>query len=100
MMMVRTMAPQILAVDEIGSKADYYALEYAMHCGCRLLVTAHGSCWEEALRRPNLGRWLEEGRFGRYIVIEKRGIGQNRMFRYQVCDQKGKIIASVQSSNE
>jgi stage III sporulation protein AA len=100
MMLVRTMAPPILAVDEVGSEADHYALEYAMHCGSRLLVTAHGGNWEEALRRPILGRWLKEERFGRYVLIEKKIIGQNRMFRYQVCDQKGEIIASVESGNE
>lgn len=100
MMMVRTMAPQILAVDEVGSEADHHALEYAMHSGVRVLVTAHGSSWEEVLQRPILGRWLKEGRFGRYVLIEKKTADQKNMFRYQVCDQKGKIIASVQSKSE
>jgi len=100
MMMVRTMAPRILAVDEVGTEEDCNALEYAMHCGCNILATAHGSSWEEVRKRPILGRWLAEGRFGRYVLIEKDFVDQNSVYRYQVYDDTGKVIASLQNGNE
>ena len=100
MMMVRTMSPQILALDEVGSEADHCALEYAMHCGCGILATVHGSSWEEIRRRPILGRWLAERRFGRYVFIEKEMKDNNRVYGYRVCDDTGRVIAFVQSKSE
>ena len=100
MMMVRTMSPQILALDEVGSEADHCALEYAMHCGCGILATVHGSSWEEIRRRPILGRWLAERRFSRYVFIEKEMKDNNRVYGYRVCDGTGRVIAFVQSKNE
>ena len=45
-MLIRSMGPQVIAVDEIGMESDVHAIEYAMHCGCKMLVTAHGSSLE------------------------------------------------------
>ena len=99
MMMVRTMAPEIMAVDEVGTEEDHRALEYAMHCGSQILATVHGSSWEELWQRPILGCWLEERRFGRYIWIEKEVMDQQRRYRYRICDGAGQMIASVQSNS-
>ena len=33
MMLVRSMAPEVIAADEIGTAKDVEAIEYAMHCG-------------------------------------------------------------------
>lgn len=41
-MLVRSMAPEILAVDEIGTEKDRAAIEYAIHSGVTVLATAHG----------------------------------------------------------
>ncbi len=42
MMLVRSMSPNVIAVDEIGSKEDVEALEYVMNCGVKILATVHG----------------------------------------------------------
>ncbi|MCD8218349.1 MAG: stage III sporulation protein AA, partial [Clostridiales bacterium] len=41
MLLVRSMSPEVLAVDEIGGQADMDALRYAVRCGCRILATIH-----------------------------------------------------------
>lgn len=52
MQAIRTMAPQILAVDEIGGKKDLESLVYAMHCGVGVLATMHaGSLLEYQQKR-------------------------------------------------
>ncbi len=43
MMLIRSMAPEVIAVDEIGGENDLEALRYVMNCGCRILATVHGN---------------------------------------------------------
>lgn len=68
-MIIRSMRPEIIAVDEIGTAEDVHAIEYAMHCGCKMLATVHSQSVEELKRRPMLGKMIEEERFERYIVL-------------------------------
>ncbi len=69
-MMLRSMSPKVLAVDEIGTAEDVHAVEYAMHCGCRLIATAHADSMEELRRKPLFDRMVAEKRFERYVILE------------------------------
>ena len=69
--LLRSMSPQVIGVDELGGKADYEAVEYTLHCGCRLLGTVHGTDMEEMQQKPYLSKWLEQGLFERYLFLEK-----------------------------
>lgn len=71
LLLLRSMSPQVIGVDELGGRADYEAVEYAIHCGCRLLGTIHGTDLEEIKQKPYLNRWLEDKFFERYVVLEK-----------------------------
>ncbi len=73
-MLIRSMAPQVIAVDEIGSAEDIHAIEYAMQCGCKMIASVHGLTMDEAHEKPVLGRLIKERRFERYILLgnEKR----------------------------
>lgn len=73
MMLIRTMSPKVVAVDEIGSREDLEAMEYVMNCGCKILATVHGNSLEEIRRKPVLGRMVEEAWFGRYVILEQSG---------------------------
>lgn len=68
-MLIRSMAPQVIAVDEIGVKEDVHAIEYAMHCGCKMLATAHGESMEELMRKPIFETLIQKKRFERYVVL-------------------------------
>ncbi len=87
MMLLRSMAPQVIAVDEIGSERDSQAIESVIHCGCRLLATAHGTSLEDLRRRPLLARLLDEQVFERYIIL---GNGSGPGEVWSVCDRYGK----------
>ncbi len=71
-MLIRSMAPQVLAVDEIGAQEDIHAIEYAMHCGCKMLATAHGYSMEEIQRKPIFEKLIREKRFERYVILSNR----------------------------
>ena len=69
MMLIRSMSPQVIAVDEVGSREDLEAIEYAMNCGCKLIATVHGNSVDDLRSRPVLRRLVEERLFERYIVL-------------------------------
>ena len=85
-MLIRSMAPQVIAVDEIGAREDVHAIEYAMHCGCRMLATMHGASIEELRRKPVSGKMMEEKRFERYIILEGKAKIQG------IYDENGKLM--------
>lgn len=71
-MLLRSMAPDVIAVDEIGRVDDCMALEEILNAGVSLLCTVHGKNIEECLRRPALRELIEKGLFERMIVLSHR----------------------------
>lgn len=69
LMLVRSMSPQVIAVDEIGAPEDVQAIKYAMHCGCKMLATVHGESYEEIQRKPLFEQLVKEHYFERYVVL-------------------------------
>lgn len=73
MMLIRTMSPRVIAVDEIGSREDLEAIEYVMNCGCRLVATVHGNSIEDLRQKPVLRKLVQERIFERYVVLNNHG---------------------------
>ena len=73
MMLVRSMAPQVIAVDEIGSREDVQAIEYVRNCGCALAATIHGSSLEDIRQKPAVRELIGQGAFERMILLDCQG---------------------------
>ncbi len=71
MMLIRSMAPDVIAVDEIGKEEDVQAMENALRCGCRLLATIHGTCMEEIKEKRVLSSFLRDKVFQRFLFLDK-----------------------------
>src|SRR5699024_12181449 len=54
MMMIRSMSPEVLVVDEIGSEEDVQALLEAINAGVTIFCTIHGRSLQELKNRPTL----------------------------------------------
>lgn len=93
MMMIRSLSPQVLVVDEIGRKEDADAIVEAMHAGIRVIATAHGKNMDEIRKRPDLRPLLEAQMFGRYVVLE--GTGSRR--KQSIYDRAGRSLVTVES---
>lgn len=89
MMLVRSMSPKVIAVDEIGSAEDVNAMEYAGNCGCGMAATVHGFGVGEIAEKPAVGRLIKSSFFKRLIVLDgKREPGHVE----GVYDEKGKRL--------
>lgn len=80
--LLRSMSPQIIAVDELGSKEDYQAVEEALHCGCRILGTMHAQEIGELQEKMYLSNWLDKGYFGRFVFLDLDQNGERTFFVY------------------
>ncbi len=69
-MLLRSMAPKVLAVDEIGIQ-DVSSIENALRCGCKLLATLHGETIQDFLEKPGFRKLVEERVFERYIFLKQ-----------------------------
>ncbi len=72
-MLVRSMSPQVIAVDEIGDRRDAEALLYVSGCGCKLLATVHGEDLEDVQKKPYMRDMLSCGIWERIIVLDNNG---------------------------
>lgn len=70
-MVLRTMGPQVVAVDEITSEGDCDALIRAGWCGVRIFATAHAFSSADLKKRPIYRRLYECGLFDHVLVLDK-----------------------------
>lgn len=89
MMMIRSMSPEVIAVDEIGCKDDIEAVHHAVNCGCVMIATVHGSNMEDVRKKPILGQLVKERVFQRYIILTNEGhIGSIK----ELFDERGSLL--------
>lgn len=79
-MALRTMNPQVIAVDEITAEADLRAAVQAAGCGAGLLATIHAADVSELGQRPLYRQLLSEGVFRLAVCIRRSETGRT----YQV----------------
>lgn len=72
-LLIRSMAPQVIVTDEIGRTEDVQALLEAARCGVSVLASAHARSGEDVQRRPQLRALLDAGTFDRYVLLGKYG---------------------------
>lgn len=66
---VKVMAPKLLVCDEIGSKDDLKALEYAVNSGVKLIATTHASSYEDAKKRSVVAHLIKNHVFDYAAVL-------------------------------
>ena len=72
LMMLRSMNPKVIAVDEIGGREDIDVISYVINCGCSILATVHGYSVDDIRTKPVLRKLVDEKNFERYIVLGGR----------------------------
>ena len=70
-MLLRTMGPRWIAVDEISSEEDCQALHKAGWCGVALIATAHAENKQELLSRPVYKPLISQKLFDRIVCMNR-----------------------------
>lgn len=69
-MTLRTMGPEVIAVDEITAEADCTALMKAGWCGVKIIATAHAGSRSDLLTRPVYRPLISSGIFENLIILQ------------------------------
>lgn len=89
-LMLRSMAPSVLVVDEIGGVEDVEAVFEAAGCGCVMLATAHGENLTRLLQKESFQKLKQAGVFDRYIQLDNStGPGK---WKYIFDGEGGRIL--------
>ncbi len=88
-MVLRTMSPDIIAVDEIGKEEEFILLEQMRCSGVKVLGTMHAGDIEQLLRNPMVRKGMETGAIERFVELIRLNNGQ-RTFR--VYDGQGALL--------
>lgn len=76
MMAIRSMSPDVIVCDEIGTYKDVESILMAMNSGVNLITTIHGYDIEDLYKRPVFKEILENHVFERAIVLSgNKGVG-------------------------
>lgn len=71
-MLLRSMSPQVIITDEIGTEKDEYAIRKVINAGAKTICTAHGFDERDIMRRNVFKSLLKEKIFERIIVLSGR----------------------------
>lgn len=71
MLLLRSMSPQVLAIDELGGECDIQALHMAASCGSKIIATVHGADMEDVIRRFGARGTVLEQLFECFLILSK-----------------------------
>lgn len=75
-MAIRSLSPEILICDEIGTKGDVEALLMAFNSGVNIITSIHGFTIEDLYKRKVFNELLDNGIIERAVVLSSRkGVG-------------------------
>lgn len=67
---IKTMSPEIIVCDEIGSNSDLEAINACVGAGVELIATAHGGSLEEIVKRDIIKKILMTGAFDNIVLLK------------------------------
>lgn len=69
---IRSMAPDIIVCDEIGSKDDIEAIEHSVNCGVTIIATAHVANEDELRHKENIRAIAKTGAFSKIVFLSNK----------------------------
>lgn len=93
-MVLRTMSPQVIAVDELGKEIEFLILESMRCSGVNVLGTMHAGGIRELCNNPIMRECMAKCIIERYVELIRLSNG-SRSFR--IYDEQGRLLCGKQS---
>lgn len=97
MMMIRSMSPEVIVVDEIGRKEDCDAILEALNAGVQMIMTIHANRLEDVYMRPMLKPIMESQVFERFVELTRN---ETPGFVNAIRNHNGKILVQQKQIRE
>lgn len=88
---VRTLSPEIIVCDEIGSQKEVEAIRHGVNTGVRFIVTVHASDFDELVSRPQIERLLETYSFDEVVMLS----GFDEPCKVKATYESGELIDEI-----
>ncbi len=69
----RTLSPNYIACDEIGSQKEAEEIYYATICGASFIATVHARNFKEAMQKEGIANLVQVGCFDTFAVLSRPG---------------------------
>ncbi len=66
---IRTMSPQVIAIDEVCDDCEINAIKKAANCGADIIVTVHASSYAELLTRQQIKSLINTYTFNKLVLL-------------------------------
>lgn len=76
MIALRTLSPEIIALDEVGDEIEIEKIRLAVNSGVKFILTVHASDYSELLHRPQIGRLIETYSFNKLVMLKNNPVGE------------------------
>ncbi len=83
---LRALAPDVIAVDEIGNESDFTAVRQAMVSGVEVICTVHSADMDELKERAYFKEVISERLFDYYIVLRKNTDNIYKIYNKELID--------------
>ncbi len=70
MQSIRSLSPQIIICDEVGTQEDAQAVAQGANAGAYIIATIHAQDYHSLMQRKQAQRLLETGAFGTLIILD------------------------------
>ena len=70
---LRTLAPEVIMLDEIGSESEAFAMLSYLNSGVKIVATAHAESFPELLKRKSLSAFFEREIFDVFFGLRRCG---------------------------
>ncbi|MFC7060597.1 stage III sporulation protein AA [Halobacillus seohaensis] len=98
MMMIRSMSPEVMVVDEIGDLDDALAVKEAVHTGVKVICSVHGTNRETISKRNAVQELIESEAFDRFIILERLSVRANAVI--EILDGQGNELVRLNGEGD
>ncbi len=91
---VKTMSPDIIAIDEIGETQEIEGIKKGVNSGVNFIVTVHATDYGDLLKRPQIKELTDTGAFSKIVLLKGSKVPGEIEETYEASEVRDEIYRS------